>query len=197
MYEICNDEKRPSKDVTSVNTGFNTFRDEWLINPGRTARLIAQNIKPHNEYFRYSQTLEVANHDESIYDSYYEKEKISNNSKLNSSKHKLRVQSEKPTIKTMKQKLTIKIKSSNFKQKRNSNTNKICNTNLDEILDFMKLEISEKNSEKIRNIKREEEKYEKDIKALKKKLLFEQSNWKLLDPEIKHELMPKLDHYEG
>lgn len=63
--------------MTSIHTGFSTFRDESLINPDRTARHIAQNIDPHNEYFRYSQTLEVGNHDESINDSYSEKERSS------------------------------------------------------------------------------------------------------------------------
>ena len=115
---------------------------------------------------------------------------------MNNTKPKPRVNSEKPTIETMKQKLTIKIKNAKFKQKRNSNTNKAC-SNLDDILDFMKLEISEKNSEKVRVIQKEEEIYEKDIKALKKRLLFEQSNWKLLDSEIKFDFRPKLHNYEG
>ena len=55
-------------------------------------------------------------------------------------------------------------------------------------MDCMQLQISEKNSEKFKNMQKQEEKYEKDIKGLKKRLDFlNSSNCKLINSELKRQ----------
>lgn len=62
----------------------------------------------------------------------------------------------------------------------------IAENNIDEIVDLIELDISEKNTERFRQKVIEEEKYEQDIKALKKRLDFlNNSNWRLIESSLK------------
>lgn len=77
----------------------------------------------------------------------------------------------KPTQLKVKNKLTITVKEEG-EDRRRIMKEKVKQNNLEEIIDKVQLNISEKNSEKVRTKQKEEEKYEKDIKALKKRLDF-------------------------
>lgn len=60
-------------------------------------------------------------------------------------------------------------------------------SNIEDIANLAILDISEKNTEKIKHIKKEEEKYETDIRALKKRLDFlNNSNCRLIESSLKH-----------
>lgn len=60
------------------------------------------------------------------------------------------------------------------------------NTNIEEIARLVEINISEKNTEKLQNKKKNDEKYEQDIRALKKKLDFlTNANWRLIESSLK------------
>lgn len=192
LYQIWENEKRPSKDVTSVNTGFSTLREDWLTNPDRYNNRVAQvdNKNINSEYYKHNQPFEIeqadVHHGKGMYKKLFKKSKHHQTLWKTglTSKPSYRGKSVKPTQVVSKQKLSIKSKDTNFVEKRNSNTMNPLG-NLDEILDWMTLEISEKNSDKRKEIKQEEENYEMDIKGLKKKLDFiHSSNCKMISKEI-------------
>jgi hypothetical protein len=153
LYEICNNEKRPSKEVTS-NTELTTMREDSRVYPrdlmldGSSLQeakpkwyLMPKNSKSTKEISREYKNIEI-------------KPKLG-----------------KKNLDT--------ISSPNFRPRNG--------LNIEDITNFAIIDISEKNTEKTKIKKREEENYETDIRALKKRLDFlNNSNWRLIESSLKH-----------
>ena len=140
LYELCNHEKRPSKEVSTINnTELTTLRDDSRVRQkdlrlddsslhdgSSHIYLMPKNSKSTKEFSRQFNHIEI-----------------------------------KPNLAKKKSDAVL---SPNFAIKNASN--------IEDIADLAVLDISEKNTEKVKFKKKEEEKYETDIRALKKRLDF-------------------------
>jgi hypothetical protein len=165
LYEICENEKRPSKEVTTINTGLSTLREDSKTNQ---REMYLDKECESSEPFQYNFSARNAK----------------SSKELNKQYHHIEI----------KPKLAAKAKdcisSPNF-----SRMMVPLEENIEEIASMVQINISEKNTEKIRHIKQEEEKYEQDIKGLKKRLDFlNNSNCRLIESSLKHHNFRTITH---
>lgn len=145
LYDICQNEDRPSKNATSNNTALTTMRDESKVFSHQvSSNITARSLHPQRD-------------------------------------------AKMPAIHL---KRALQPSKSPEKQPSSPGSSRIEN-----LASMVLIDISEKNTEKHINQKREEEKYEQDIRALKKKLDFlNNSNCRLIESSLKKQSSKTIQH---
>jgi len=169
LYELCDNEKRPSKDVTSNNTALNTLREDshvvsYPISAGGSSRSTQQN----------EASFWCPN---------------SRSSKELSSKFTKIEIAPKLRLKGKDVESSPQFASLIVPQEQSS---------IDKMASMVMVDISEKNTEKHKKMIKNEEKYEQDIRALKKRLDYmNNSNYKLIESSMKKQGHRTFQHSSG